>query len=135
MPSYQLDIVTPESTVYSGEIESLRAPGVDGGFGVLARHQPMMAALSVGQVIFTEAGGAPQKLAIGGGFANVARDGVTLLAETAEMAEQIDIERARAARDRARDRISRRGDPDIDIDRAEAALLRAIWRLKVSGGA
>ena len=135
MPTFQLDIVTPEGTVYSGEVSSLRAPGADGGFGVLSRHQPMMAALAVGQVMFDETGSGPKKMAIGGGFANVSRDGVTLLAETAEMAEQIDIERAKAAHDRARDRIARRGDPDIDIERAQTAMMRAFWRLRVSGGA
>jgi len=133
MATFQLDIVTPEGSAYSGEVSSLRAPGVDGGFGVLSRHHPMMAALDVGQVLFDETGSGVRKMAIGGGFANVARDGVTLLAETAEMAEQIDIERARAARDRARERIVRRRDPEIDLERAQASLMRAFWRLRVGG--
>jgi F-type H+-transporting ATPase subunit epsilon len=131
MATFQLDIVTPEKTIYSGDVEQVQAPGVDGGFGVLSRHQPLLSALAIGQVAFTQADGVVHKLAIGGGFANVSRDGMTVLAETAEMAEEIDIERARAARDRARNRLSGRGD--IDFDRAQAALSRAIWRLRVCG--
>ena len=129
MATFQLDIVTPEKTVYSGEVEHVRAPGIDGGFGVLSRHQPMLAALAIGQVVFTRADGVSQTLAISGGFANVGKDGTTVLAETAETAQEIDIERARAARDRARARLSDRGD--IDAERAQIALSRALWRLRV----
>jgi F-type H+-transporting ATPase subunit epsilon len=131
MATFQLDIVTPEKTIYSGDVEQVQAPGADGGFGVLARHQPLLSALTTGQVTFTQADGVSHKLAIGGGFANVSRDGMTVLAETAEMAEEIDIERARAARDRARNRLS--GRDGVDFDRAQAALSRAIWRLRVCG--
>ncbi len=131
MATFQLDIVTPEKTGYSGDVEHVQAPGVDGGFGVLSRHQPMLAALAIGQVAFTQADGVSQKLAISGGFANVGRDGMTVLAETAETAEEIDIARARAALDRARNRLSDRGD--IDIERSQAALSRALWRLRVCG--
>ena len=131
MATFQLDIVTPEKTIYSGEVEQVQAPGVDGGFGVLARHQPLLSALAIGQVAFTQADGISQKLAISGGFANVSGDGMTVLAETAEMAEAIDIERARAARDRARGRLADRGE--VDMDRAQAALSRALWRLRVCG--
>ena len=133
MASFQFDIVTPEKTVYSGEIEHFQAPGVDGSFGVLARHQPMLAALATGRVNFREAGGAELVLCISGGFANVSSDGATVLAETAEFGEEIDVERARAARDRAQERLNNR-TPDIDAERAQAALGRAISRLQISGG-
>jgi len=131
MATFQLDIVTPEKTIYSGDVEQVQAPGADGGFGVLSGHQPMLAALAIGQVVFTQADGTDQKLAVSGGFANVSREGMTVLAETAEMAEEIDIERARAARDRARGRLSERSE--VDMGRAQAALSRAIWRLRVCG--
>lgn len=131
MATFQLDIVTPEKTIYSGDVETVQAPGADGGFGVLSHHQPMLAALAIGQVAFTQADGTAHKLAISGGFANVSGEGMTVLAETAEMAEEIDIERARAARDRARNRLAERSD--VDMDRAQAALSRAIWRLRVCG--
>ncbi|MDP6038389.1 MAG: F0F1 ATP synthase subunit epsilon [Candidatus Latescibacteria bacterium] len=134
MATYQLDIVTPEKTVYSGEIEHFRAPGVDGSFGVLARHQPMLAALATGLVNFREAGGSERTLAISGGFANVSGDGATVLAETAEFGDEIDIDRARASRDRAQERLGNRA-PEVDVERAQAALGRAILRLNISGGA
>ena len=132
MTTFHLDIVTPEKTVYSGEIVHFQAPGVDGSFGVLARHQPMLSALGIGRVGFREADGTERVLALGGGFADVSGDGATILAEAAEFGDEIDVERARAARDRARDRLNDR-PPDVDADRAQAALTRALWRLRVSG--
>ena len=103
MATFQLDIVTPEKTVYSGEIEHFQAPGVDGSFGVLARHQPLLAALGIGLVGLREADGTERTLAISGGFANVSGDGATILAEAAEFDDEIDIERA-APRTRTRTR-------------------------------
>lgn len=132
MTTFHLDIVTPEKTVYSGEIVHFQAPGVDGSFGVLARHQPMLSALGIGRVGFREADGTERVLALGGGFANVSTDGATILAEAAEFGDAIDVERARAARDRAQDRLNNR-TPEVDSDRARAALTRALWRLRVSG--
>lgn len=132
MTTFHLDIVTPEKTVYSGEIVHFQAPGVDGSFGVLARHQPLLSALGIGRVGFREADGTERVLALGGGFANVSTDGATILAEAAEFGDEIDVERARAARDRAQDRLNNR-TPEVDADRAQAALTRALWRLRVSG--
>ena len=132
MTTFHLDIVTPEKTVYSGEIVHFRAPGVGGSFGVLSRHQPMLSALGIGRVGFREADGTERVLALGGGFANVSSDGATILAEAAEFGDEIDVERARAARDRAQDRLNNR-TPDVDADRAQAALTRALCRLRVSG--
>ena len=133
MPDFQLDIVTPQRTVYSGAVESLRAPGSEGGFGVLARHLPMLGALQVGPVYFVEEGGTARLMAISGGFAEVQRDHVTLLAETAEFSDGIDVERARAARDRAQEHLGNKSD-EIDAARAAAALTRALNRLRVAGG-
>lgn len=136
MATFQLDIVTPEKMVYSGQVASLRAPGADGSFGVLSRHQPMLAALTAGVLSFEEAGGKARNLAISGGFANVARSGVTILAETAELAEEIDLARAQAAYERAQARLSRPAKRDesetVDDVRARAALMRALWRLRVA---
>ena len=132
MTTFHLDIVTPEKTVYSGEIVHFQAPGVDGSFGVLARHQPMLSALGIGRVGFREADGTERVLALGGGFADVSTDGATILVEAAEFGDAIDVERARAARDRAQDRLNNR-TPEVDSDRARAALTRALWRLRVSG--
>ena len=133
MPTFELEIVTPEKTIYSGTVERLQAPGSDGSFGVLARHHPMLSALGIGRVSFLEAGGNRKRAAISGGFAEVQRDHVIVLAESAELAEEIDVARAEAARDRARERVARRRDPEVDMARAEAALDRALWRLRVAG--
>ena len=131
MSTFQLEIVTPEKTVYSGEIESLRAPGSEGEFGVLARHRAMLAALGVGRIQFKETGAENRQVATSGGFAEVHGSGVTILAETAEFGEEIDLARAEAARDRARERLSRRRDADVDETRAEIALLRSVNRLRM----
>jgi len=134
MPVFNLEIVTPEKMVYSGTVKSLQAPGTEGGFGVLARHAPMLASLDIGPLSFVEEGGSARRAAISGGFAEVRRDHVTVLAETAETAEEIDVERARAARDRAQERLRQWFKDIIDVERAQAALTRALIRLKVAGG-
>ncbi|MDE3258797.1 MAG: F0F1 ATP synthase subunit epsilon [Gemmatimonadota bacterium] len=133
MPTFQLEIVTPEKTVYSGEVEQLRAPGSEGGFGVLAGHHPMLASLSIGVMVFSEQEQDPKSVAISGGFAEVQRDRVTVLAETAEFAQDIDVNRAEAARDRAREMLTRKQEQQIDETRAQLALSRAINRLRIGG--
>ena len=133
MPGFHLEIVTPEKTVYSGEVESLRAPGVEGGFGVLAGHHPMLAALDIGWMSFSDREHGSRSVAIGGGFAEVQRDSVTILAETAEFAEEIDVTRAEGARDRARERLARKREQQIDETRANLALARAANRLRIGG--
>ena len=130
MPTFELEIVTPEQTVYSGTVESFRAPGTMGGFGVLARHHPMLASLTVGQILVREPGKAATRMATSGGFVEVQRDRVTVLAETAEPVDQIDASRAEASRERARERLKKRRDSEVDEVRAEAALARAINRLR-----
>ena len=132
MATFELEIVTPEKTLYSGTVENLRAPGIDGGFGVLSGHHPMVSALGIGALRFKEDGGSERLAAVGGGFAEVLRDRVTVLAETAELADTIDASRATAARDRAKDRLKSRRDAEVDAERAEVSLARAINRLKIS---
>jgi F-type H+-transporting ATPase subunit epsilon len=133
MPGFQLEIVTPERRVYSGQVERLQAPGSEGSFGVLVRHAPFLTSLKVGQLAFAEEGGPLIKVAISGGFAEVRGDRVAVLAETAELAQEIDVARAQAARDRAQERLSRRREETIDEARARVALARALNRLKVAG--
>ncbi len=130
MADYPLRVVTPERVLFSGPVSSLRAPGSEGSFGVLARHAPMVAALKTGPLSFEEEGGR-RSLAVSGGFVEVSGEGVTVLAETAEYDAEIDVARAETARDRARQRLS--AQADIDLDRARAALLRALTRLRVAG--
>lgn len=131
MAEIQLNIVTPEKTVYEGAVQRVRAPGSEGSFGVLPGHTPLLAALQTGEVSLVEADGTSMRLAASGGFAEVRPDRVIILAETAEAAEQIDADRAQKALDRAQERIRSR-QPDVDLVRAQAALGRALNRLKVA---
>ena len=130
MADYPLRIVTPERVLFSGPVSSLQAPGSEGSFGVLARHAPMVAALKTGPLSFEEEAGR-RSMAVSGGFVEVSGEGVTVLAETAEYDSEIDVTRAETARDRARERLS--AQVDVDLDRARAALLRALTRLRVAG--
>ena len=116
----------------SRHIQSLVAPGVEGYFGILARHAPLMAALDVGQMKLTYEDGEEELMAIGGGFLEVSKDVVSVLGDTAELAAEIDVDRARRARDRAEERISEKGE-SVDMDRAQLALRRALNRLRVAG--
>ena len=131
MPGFQLEIVTPEKTFYSGVVEHLQAPGSEGSFGVLPGHVPMLTSLQIGQIAFVEEGGtSSRQVATSGGFVEVQQDRVTVLAETAEFGEEIDVARAQAARERALERLRREGD--IDKARAQIALNRALNRLQIS---
>ena len=133
MAAYQLEIVTPSGTVYSGSVESLQAPGGQGSFGVLARHAPMIAGMTTGSLAFTEAGaGEGRVMACSGGFVEVLGDRVTVLAETAEFGDEIDLGRAEAAAARARQRLAQQSG--VDRARAEAALARALVRIRIVGG-
>ena len=87
MASFALEIVTPEKMAYSGQVESLQAPGSEGSFGVLAGHMLLLTSLQVGMLRFAEEGGGEAQMAVSGGFAGVGRERVTVLAETAERAE------------------------------------------------
>lgn len=129
--TFQLDIVTPQGAVFSDQIEHLRAPGIAGSFGILPGHTPFMTPLQIGEVDITK-DGKVRVLAISGGFIEVMPDKTVLLAQSAEFADQIDIERAQAARQRAEERL-RSKPADMDEDRARAALMRAVNRLKIAG--
>lgn len=133
MAAFALEIVTPERVIYSGQVASLQAPGSEGSFGVLAGHMPLLASLQVGLLRFAEEGGNEVQMAVSGGFTEVGREQVTVLAETAERAEEVDIQRAESSRQRAEERLARRHEEQVDVTRAQAALSRAINRLKVGG--
>ncbi len=127
--TFQLDIVTPEGLVFSKPVEHLRAPGVEGSFGVLVGHTPFITSLAVGKVAVTEKD-KTRELATSGGFIEVNPDRTVILAETAEFAEDIDLERAEAAKDRARKRLI--GEhTDSDLNRAHVALERAVNRISI----
>ncbi len=129
--SFKLEIVTPERILFSGDVEALRAPGTEGDFEILTGHIPLLSSLRTGEISLREIGKDRRYAAISGGFAEVLRTGVTILAQTAEFFDEIDAERAEAARARARERL-RVKDPGIDIARADSALERTLNRLRVA---
>ena len=133
MASFALEIVTPERVVYSGQVTSLQVPGSEGSFGVLTGHTPLLTSLQIGALRFAEEGGGEVQMAVSGGFTEVGREQVTVLAETAERAEGLDVQRAESARQRAVERLAKRHEEEVDVARAQMALSRAINRLKVGG--
>jgi F-type H+-transporting ATPase subunit epsilon len=129
---FQLEIITPEKTIFAGSVGALVVPATGGSMGILANHAPLIASLDPGVVKVTGADGALQVLAIGGGFVEVAANHARIVADVAERAEDIDEERARSAEERARRRI-KEAIPDMDLVRAEAALARALARIQALG--
>ena len=129
MATFSIEIVTPTRVITEENVFYLRCPGVDGSFGVMAGHTEAIIALSIGEVK-VEVGNKEKWIATSGGFVDVSSEKVLLLLETAEQSFEINVERAKAAMKRAKDRI--KGEDKVDVFRAEAALIRAINRLKVA---
>jgi F-type H+-transporting ATPase subunit epsilon len=127
----RLEIVTPEKYVVDEEAQIVVAPGSLGEFGVLIGHTPFLTTLKTGSMHYTDANGAEKFLFVSGGFAEALPDKVTILAESAERRKDIDIERAKAAMERAQDRLSQTQADDIDFSRAKAALERALYRIRL----
>lgn len=130
--AFTCDIVTQERTVFNGEIKSVSLPGSEGRMGILPNHSPLLTTLGFGEVIVRDAAGGEQFFAIGGGFAEVQPDHVIVLADSAEQAEEIDIERAEQARARAEQAMKEgvKEDPD-QYAQIQASLMRAQVRLDV----
>src|SRR6266849_9640615 len=101
----KLEIITPKRVVYRGDVESFTAPGAMGSFQVLYNHAPLLAAVGIGEVKLRDALGREARYATSGGFVDVVKNNVAMLADTAESAEEIDVARAQAARDRASGRL------------------------------
>lgn len=128
-----LEIVTPDRVVVSEEVDIVTAPGVEGEFGVLANHAPMVAAIKIGPLHY-RVGDKEEWVAISGGFCEVSKNKITFLVEAAEKAYEIDVERALRAKERAEKRIQAylAKTEEIDYARARAALQRALTRLYVA---
>jgi F-type H+-transporting ATPase subunit epsilon len=128
-----LEVVTPERLVLSTEVDEVSAPGALGYFGVLPGHTPFLTTLGMGELGY-RIGNQWEYLAITWGYAEVLPNKVTILTETAEMAEEIDIERAERAKRRAEERLREWSTTvaDIDFERASGALQRAFIRLQVA---
>lgn len=129
--AFSLEIVTPAKVVFQGEVTSLSAPGTLGGFQVLYNHAPLLSSMAVGVVKIRDTGGKDTLYATRGGFVEVKGNRAVVLAETAERADEIDVPRAKAALERAKQRLHS-DDPGIDIERARAALFRALNRLRLA---
>ena len=125
----ELEIVTPEKLVVKVSAEEVQIPGKGGYLGVLPGHAPLITELAVGEISYRR-GDDTSHISVAWGFAEVLPDKVTILAETAERAEEIDVARAQAARDRAEERLNAGGE--IDYNRALVALRRAESRLEVA---
>ena len=128
--TFQLEIVTPEKKVVDTAAQEVQIPGKNGYLGVLPGHAPLITELAVGEITYREAS-TEQKLAVAWGFAEVLPDKVTILAETAERPSEIDVDRARKAKERAEQRLTS-GDTSVDVERALDALHRAQARLDVA---
>lgn len=131
--SFVVDIVHPTGSVFRGEVERFRAPGVEGSFEILKNHAPMLAETKIGPVVVTTQSGDRIVFATSGGFVQVVDNRVIMLVETAEPASEIDVDRARTAQERARD-ILLTAESEADRKQAEAALERARNRLRVAMG-
>ena len=127
-----VDIVSPDGSVYKGAATGIRAPGVEGSFEVLYNHAPMLAAFETGPMYVTVEDGSKISFATSGGFLEVLNNRVTVLAETAEPASDIDIERARQSEQKALAALQAAGPGERTA--AEAALERARNRVRVSVG-
>jgi F-type H+-transporting ATPase subunit epsilon len=126
----KVDIVTAEKVIYSEEADIVIAPGTEGQLGILPHHLPLMTTLEPGELTMRKAG-AEYSLAISGGFMEVRPDRVIVLADAAERADDIDLARAEAAKQRARERITH-PEAGVDLSQAEAALRRALARIRVA---
>lgn len=130
--TFKLEIVTPQKIVFNDVVQSFTAPGTIGSFQVLYNHAPLLSSIIIGPVKIVDKRGDALHYATSGGFVEVRENHVVALAETAERSDQIDADRARAARDRALKRLAEK-KAETDLARARAALARALNRLKVAG--
>ena len=128
-----LEVVTPAGAVVSEDVDIVNAPGYGGDFGVLANHAPFLSTIKTG-ILSYEIGKDRHYLMVSGGFCEVSNNKITFLVESAEFGNQVDVDRAMKAKERAEKRLSQAeaNDESINVLRAEAALQRSLARLKAS---
>jgi F-type H+-transporting ATPase subunit epsilon len=129
----RLEVVTPNGAIVSEDVDIVNAPGYGGDFGVLANHAPFLSTIRIGLLTYDQ-GKKRENLMISGGFCEVSNNKITFLVESAEHGKQIDVDRAMRAKERAEQRLAKATQHDdlINRTRAEAALQRALARMKVS---
>jgi F-type H+-transporting ATPase subunit epsilon len=128
--TFELEIVTPQRLVVRERVEEMQIPGKNGYLGILPGHAPLITELGIGEISYRE-NRRSRRLAVAWGFAEVLPNRVSILAETAERAEEIDVRRAEEAKKRAQQRLNS-DDPNVDCARAQYALTRAATRLEVA---
>jgi F-type H+-transporting ATPase subunit epsilon len=127
----QLEIVTPERLAYSDTVDSVQRPGSEGELGVLPHHAPLISTLGVGELRIRK-GGSEESFAIVGGFLQVRPDKVVVMAETADMSSEIDLEKAQEARREAERALESGYHEGADLSAARAALQQALLRIRVA---
>jgi len=127
----RLDFVSQDRLIFSGEVSEVLAPGSEGQLGILPRHAPLLTVLAPGEIVVKIPGQEDLYFAVSGGWMEVLPDRVTILARSAERSDEIDLERAEAARRRAEQRLRER-PAGVDLERALYALKRSRIRLKVA---
>ena len=132
MAGIRCEVVTAERTVFQDEVDMVVAPGIEGQLGILPNHAPLVTSLTFGELVLHREGKEDEFIAIGGGFLEVGPEHVTILADSAERAGEIDEARAEEARERAEELMAQKRREDVDFVRAEAALRRSMLRLKVA---
>jgi F-type H+-transporting ATPase subunit epsilon len=131
MSTMLLEIVTPERKIYAQEVNMVSAKGIEGELGILPNHIPMVTPLRIAAVTAKIQGQKDHVIAVHGGFMEIRKDKVVILAESAELPEEIDADRAARARERAEARLREAKKDKVDFHRAERALARAMLRSSV----
>jgi F-type H+-transporting ATPase subunit epsilon len=127
-----LEIVTPEKMSFTGKVEEVTIPGTEGEFGVLKGHASLLSSVDIGELSFTREG-KRTRYAVHTGYAEVTASKVTVLVESAERSDAIDIERAQRARERAEGKMAKMAKEDSDFEKSRLALMRALTRISVAG--
>ncbi len=132
MAQLNLNIITPSKIIFSGEVYSVTVPGTNGNFQILKNHAPIISTLEIGLIKIELPDGSTEFFATGGGTVEVINNKITLLADSVEKSNEIDPDRARAALNRAKQRLAEKiNDKTIDVARAQAASARALNRLNI----
>ena len=132
--TFSVEVLTPERVLFSSDqVVSLSVPAWEGSLGIMAFHAPLVAALRIGVITIKLANGDEERIATTGGFMEVANNRAVILCDIAELDHEIDVERAQRALQRALNRLRNFQDPNIDRERARRAKERALARLKAAG--
>ncbi|OGX68449.1 MAG: F0F1 ATP synthase subunit epsilon [Paenibacillus sp. RIFOXYA1_FULL_44_5] len=130
MSTFLLEVVTPERKVYSQDVDMVIVDGMDGQLGILANHIPLVTGLKIAPVVIKKDNDS-EYMAVSGGFIEVRKGKVVILAESAELPGEIDVDRAQASKERAERRLKDKQQAEVDFLRAEMALQRALNRIDV----